>query len=387
MKRQQLGTVPNAIDIALLVDPNHHVTAANTYAPAVTYARLLTTKRPANTEGEATARQYLIRALSDLGVAVTVDAKHNLIVDTRNGTSNVLFSAHYDSAHRGVPVDGNYTNKVAITPEGNLCGVDACIGADDASGIYVMLRMIQHGVPALYIFHQGEEVGGLGSYHIAEKTPELLDGITHAIAFDRYGTRDVVWMQGGEDCASEGCAGVIAHTLNQLNPAFAYAPSDMGSFTDTKVYRSLVPECFNISVGYDNEHTASETQDVKHLLALAEACCVFPWHTLPVWRDPITARYDDRWDAWGYSPYSSWAERHDWLNDRTFGKPDRIYDSWEDWLAEDFDEALDRAYELVKQSEVYMVDALYSTLDDEFDLAATQLCNHLNKHYPLGQTT
>lgn len=378
MSTKQLGTVPS---ILAQFNQRHD----DYWTPASCFAELITTKRPANTQGEDLARHYILKTLEALGFEpnTRVDAHNNIIVDTRNGTSNVLFSAHYDSAHRGVPVDGNYTNNVAVTPDGNLSGVDACIGADDASGIYVMLRMIQHGVPALYIFHQGEEVGGLGSYHIAEKTPELLDGITHAIAFDRRGTRDVVWMQGGEDCASQGCAGVIAHTLNQLNPAFAYAPSDMGSFTDTKVYRDLVPECFNISVGYDNEHTPSETQDVKHLLALADACCAFPWHTLPVWRDPITAKYDDRYDAWGMA---SWAERHDWLNDRTFGKPDRVYDSWEDWLNDDFDEALDRAYELVKQSEVYMVDALYSTLDDEFDLAATQLCDHLNKHYPLTGT-
>ena len=378
-QQQQLGTVPN---ILALFNQYHD----DDWTPASCFASLLKTKRPANTQGEDFARHYLLKTLTALGYEpnTRVDTHNNIIVDARCDTSTVLFSAHYDSAHRGVPVDGDYANKVAITPDGNLSGVDACIGADDASGIYVMLRMIADGVPALYIFHQGEEVGGLGSYRIAEKTPELLDGITHAIAFDRRGTRDVIWMQGGEDCASEGCAGVIAHTLNQLNPAFAYAPSDMGSFTDTKVYRSLVPECFNISVGYDNEHTPSETQDVKHLIALADACCVFPWHTLPVWRDPTAVKYDDRWDSWGYS---SWAELHDWLNDRTFGKPDRVYDSWEDWLAEDFDEALEHAYEVVKRSEVYMVDALYSTLDDEFDLAETQLCNHLNLHYPLGQAT
>lgn len=378
-KQQQLGTVPN---ILALSNQYHD----DDWTPASCFASLLTTKRPANTQGEDFARHFVLKTLTALVYEpnTQVDTHNNIIVDLRNGTSNVLFSAHYDSAHRGAQTE--YTNKVAITSDGDLCGVDACIGADDASGIYVMLRMIQHGVPALYIFHQGEEVGGLGSYHIAEKTPELLDGITHAIAFDRRGTRDVVWMQGGEDCASEGCAGVIAHTLNQLNPAFAYAPSDQGSFTDTKVYRDLVPECFNISVGYDNEHTPSETQDVKHLLALADACCAFPWHTLPVWRDPITAKYDDRYGSRAFSGYSSWADRKDWLNNPPYAN--KVYDSWEDWLTDDFDEALDRAYEVVKQSEVYMVDALYSTIDDEFYLAATQLCNHLNLHYPLtGQTT
>lgn len=354
---------------------------------AYLYAMLLTTKRPAHTEGERLALGYIegfVKSVNggQLPRGCHADKAGNLIVDLRlTENDTVLFSSHYDSAHRA-DCGGDYVNKVAMLNATTLSGVDACIGADDASGIYVMARMIEAGVPALYIFHAAEEVGGIGSHYIASRTPDLLKGITHAIAFDRRGTTDVVWMQGGEECADQGTAGVLAHILNQANTAFAYKPSDRGSFTDTKLYRHLVPECFNVSIGYDNEHTARETQDVAHLVRLAQACITLDWRSLPTWRDPSEGYndswYGDSWRSYAHKPniYGSYVQSYE------PAPTPEDFSAWEDFFAADFDTAIDYAYEVATLGDVDMLDFLEGDDPQQHNT----VFNMLNKHYPLQQT-
>jgi hypothetical protein len=340
------------------------------------FLSLLTLKRPAGSLGELTAHTHLYAHLAHL--TPITDEMGNLFVDLRGSTgSKVLFSSHYDSAHHQLPIGGDYTNKVQVTQDGNLQGVDSCIGADDAAGIYVMLRLIAAKVPALYIFHAAEEVGCIGSHYIVTKTPEVLEGITHAVAFDRRGTTDVIYEQGVESCASEGCAGVIAWMLNQKNPNLAYTPSNEGILTDTKLYRDIIPECFNISVGYSNEHTASETQDLKHLLALADAACDIDWLSLPVFRDPNVCRYytsdswGDMWSTINSKPTAAlvlaktWQERYDLLG---------LYDF------------LENAYYTVNLSETFMIETVWDVdpLDtDTVSAALNTLLEFLEYHYPL----
>lgn len=356
------------------------------------YIDLLLTKRPANTIGEHLACSMLENYLTTNGIAYTLDGAHNIIVDTRDDESNVLFSAHYDSAHWSLNEDGSCSNHVHYDGAGHLRGVDACIGADDASGIYIMLRMLQAGVPALYIFHASEEVGCVGSRHIVAKTPELLKGITHAVAFDRRGTTDVIYEQGGQSCASEGCAGVIAYLLNNTDAMFDYAPSDRGVLTDTKHYRHLVPECFNISVGYNHEHTSDESQDIGHLLRLADACCALPWETLPVFRDPNESYFDDHYDWGGYAGrvthwYSESSRRYDPLSLEVWPMCDTVgpasFKGWADFMTADFGMAMDFAYEVAELKDQWYIDTMWEADGDELDVALTQWCTHADQKYPL----
>lgn len=391
MKTNTLGLKPNQrirentiitdADIALLMGKSQS---------AYLFAMMLTTKRPAHTHGEHLAASYIERFLALHNVPYTMDKAHNIIADLRDGTSNVLFSSHYDSAHRGEQPNG-YTNKVSLSHDGShFRGVDACIGADDASGIFVMTRMIEAGVPALYIFHASEEVGGIGSHYIADKTPEVLDGITHAIAFDRRGTRDIIWQQGGQTCASEGTAGVFAYLLNRHG--FDYRPDDGGSFTDTKLYRHLVPECFNVSVGYDNEHTSEETQDIQHLLDLANVCCELDWAALPVWRDPDCGDYyGTSWDALRYDyGLSSRYDRNplvlgDWKIKDTIDPAS--FSDWHDFILTDFDMAMEHAYDVAELKDAWYIDTMWDTHGPELDSAIIQWCAHANLKYPLqGET-
>lgn len=389
-KQNTLGFKPNQrIKEATLVTDSDIALLMGKSQSAYLFAMMLTTKRPAHTHGEHLAASLIEGFLAHNKIDYTIDKAHNIIADLRDGTSNVLFSSHYDSAHRGEQPTG-YANKVSLSHDGShFRGVDACIGADDASGIFVMARMIEAGVPALYIFHAAEEVGGIGSHYIADNTPEVLDGITHAIAFDRRGTQDIIWQQGGETCASEGTAGVFAYLLNRHG--FEYRPDDGGSFTDTKLYRHLVPECFNVSVGYGNEHTSEETQDIQHLLDLANACCELDWSALPVWRDPDDGYYDQSWDALRYDyGLSSRYDRNsfsleDWKIKYTIDP--KSFDSWYDFILADFDTAIEYGYEVASIADTWMLDVMWETFGAELEQAVTQWCTHADKHYPLqGET-
>jgi hypothetical protein len=52
-------------------------------------------------------------------------------------------------------------------------------------------------------------------------------------------------------------------------------PDSTGSYTDSNEYAPIVSECTNISVGYFNQHTKNEVQDLDYaddlLLALVSS--------------------------------------------------------------------------------------------------------------------
>lgn len=172
------------------------------------------------------------------------------------------------------------------------------LGADNAAGMWLCLEMIAAGVPGAYIFHRGEERGGIGSRGMADHHYPWLSRFNYAIAFDRRGTGDIITeMMCGVTCSREFALALAAKLNMAPGVPLAYRPDDTGSFTDTANYRRIIPECTNISVGYENEHGPSEVLDVEHLLLLRDAL-VFAFKQggtdLPVVRDKDA---EDVWDT------------------------------------------------------------------------------------------
>ena len=66
---------------------------------------------------------------------------------------------------------------------------------------------------------------------------------------------------------------------------FLYSPDSSGVYTDTAEFTLLIPECTNISVGYDHEHTTNESLDINHYDALAKAVVQIDWDALPAARE------------------------------------------------------------------------------------------------------
>lgn len=208
------------------------------------------------------------------------------------GTSATLWSCHTDTVHK----DGG---RQALQWEGDTLKLangkpGQCLGADDGAGIWLMLEMIAAQKPGLYVFHRAEEVGGLGSDYIAKNTPELLDGIKRAIAFDRKDVDSVITYQSCGRCCSDAFAEELAGRLNET-AGFEYTDDPTGTFTDTANYVDLVPECTNLSVGYDKQHGPLETQDVAHLYNLRAAVLGLDFEALPTERDP--SEIDTSWGS------------------------------------------------------------------------------------------
>jgi len=203
------------------------------------------------------------------------------------GESDVMFTSHLDTAtSANTPVNHVFDGKIIKTDGKSI------LGADDKAGVTIMLYMIQNNIPGLYYFFLGEEVGCVGSKKVASVQKETkIEGINKVISFDRRGTTSVITYQSGRRCASDAFGQALAGQLNKADDSFEYIIDPTGVLTDSIQFVSIYPECTNISVGYQSEHTFSENQDIEHLTKLAEACLKVNWNELPVERDPSTTEY------------------------------------------------------------------------------------------------
>lgn len=242
----------------------------------LTLAAMLQYCRPHGSGGDHLFRADYLHTLP----GITEDVHGNLIL--RIGEAPILWSSHTDTVHR---VSGWQTVRVnpnvsTIRLSRKSKRVSSCLGADDTVGVFLMREMILRGVEGLYIFHYGEESGGIGSSSLAWDTPEMLDGIQCAIALDRAGTADIITHQIADRC----CSDVFARSLALQLPGH-YAPA-RGVYTDTAEYTSIIPECTNLSVGYYRQHSTEEYVDYAHVGRLLAALTVLDSSLLTIARDP-----------------------------------------------------------------------------------------------------
>lgn len=208
--------------------------------------------------------------------------------------SKTLFVAHLDTVHRDElapnPVIYDAVKKVAYKMDGE------CLGADDGAGVWLLYEMAAAGVPGTYLWTVGEEKGGIGARWMAEEEEEFLGWFDRVIAFDRCGQSSVITHQGwGGRCCSDAFAEALSVQLNTVSAhgGLFFTPDPTGVYTDTAEFVTIIPECTNISVGYDREHSGSESLDVGFLEKLRDQCLLVDWENLPTVRDP--ADKDDRW--------------------------------------------------------------------------------------------
>lgn len=267
------------------------ITAPKSVDPLL--VRILSWKRPHGTVGEIAFMSWLHAQITGMGVDFKIMAEGCVAVSVPRPDGKVtatLFSCHTDTVHY---MDGPL-QKIAYDPEFGHIFLDkddpdagSCLGADDGAGVWLMLKMIENKKPGTYLFHRGEERGGIGSRAMLAKHKEWLEQFDIAVAFDRPNTYEVITHQGGQECCSDKFAKALCAALS--TDALAYSPSNRGVFTDTKVYRGVIPECTNIGVGYFDQHGKDETLDYAHLVDLLDVVLDIDWDALPVDRDPAKA--------------------------------------------------------------------------------------------------
>ena len=245
---------------------------------------MLESRRPANGDSE----RWFIKKFIDSLPNMESDDFGNRFV--RIGRAPIAFSSHTDSVHHADGFQALQVNDgVATLATGSKSN---CLGADCATGVWLMRQMILAGVEGLYIFHRQEESGANGASWIVKNNPALVEGIQAMIAFDRRGYDSIVTHQAGRETASRAFADSLAAQLNAHG--FAFKPDDSGVFTDSEVYAHLIPECTNLSVGYFRQHSTEESQDLEFAESLATALPSINWQALAIARTPC----GDKWSHW-----------------------------------------------------------------------------------------
>lgn len=226
------------------------------------------------------------------------DGFGNFYIEIGNNSST-MFTCHLDTADRQQKVVRHIIDGNTIKTDGS-----SILGADDKAGMVILLNMIENKVPGLYYFFIGEERGCVGSRRVSQNWSkmEFSNRITKCISFDRRGTDSIITEQFYGVCCSTGFAKELSNRLNLTKYEFKYSPDPTGIYTDSAQFTTLISECTNISVGYYNEHTHSERQDISHLEKLSKAVCEIDWETLPILRNDLSEytyfdeTEDDDWE-------------------------------------------------------------------------------------------
>lgn len=245
--------------------------------------QMLSFKRPAHSSTEqAWVEQFIDPLLTHQNATHScVDDYGNRWVLVGEVDTHVMFTAHTDSVHtlQGHQTVARVGRFLVLSDEKSNC-----LGADDATGCWIMKRMIEAGVPGLYAFFRAEEVGCQGSRWALDNRPDLIKHIQACVSFDRRGTSSVITHQSWGRCCSDEFAMALAEAL--CTDELLYAPDDTGIFTDSATFMSTIAECTNISTGYDYEHSADESQDLVHLVHLTRRILQVDWQALPIEREP-----------------------------------------------------------------------------------------------------
>ena len=216
-----------------------------------------------------------------------------------------MFTSHLDTASvrskhgKKQPIKHLFDGDGMIGTDGNTL-----LGADCKAGVTIMFNMIKNKVKGLYYFFLGEEVGCLGSRWLAKRMKNGREfknnKIDKVISFDRKGTNSIITYQWNGRCSSNKFAEGLIKEFDKQGMEFKKDPT--GVCTDSVQFQDFIPECTNISVGYYNEHTTREVQDIRFLEEISKAVVNINWESLPVDRDPSVTDYGD---------YGGWADYYD----------------------------------------------------------------------------
>jgi len=214
------------------------------------------------------------------------------------GESRTMFTAHLDDASWG-----NSGKKVTHRRDGDFITTDGStiLGADDKAGVTILMYMINNRIPGTYYFFLGEESGMQGAKGILSiKREWFTENFDRCVSFDRRGYGSIISRQIGR----KGCSDEFVDTLKSQYDSLGlpHRNDPGGIYTDSASFIGIIPECTNISVGYFNEHTSYERQNIIYLEKLCKASIKIDWESLPT--VGVKGGGDDRY--YGFGEYGDW---------------------------------------------------------------------------------
>lgn len=220
------------------------------------------------------------------------DKEYNYVVTKVAPPGSPLICVHVDTKNAVTDsVTTKYKNGVI-----SLASDHQCLGADDRAGVYIALELINYFAgsefPYDFAFFDKEESGGIGSDAFAQVTEAEYQCF---IGLDRA-SRD-----GKQNIATYGYDNDIL--LDIVYEHFKYE-TQIGTFTDCSNLSSYFPDipCFNLSVGYEHEHSPKETLNLALMHQTLEL--------LKTFRLPVGAKFEAKhkilefngsWSQWGYN--------------------------------------------------------------------------------------
>lgn len=211
------------------------------------------------------------------------------------GEIPIALVAHMDTVFKKPPSEIFFDERhnVIWSPQG--------LGADDRAGIFAIVQIIRGGQKPHVIFTTDEEYGALGAMELS-KLDCPFTNLKYIIQLDRRGSDDCVFY----DCDNEE----FVEYIESFGFTWNY-----GSFTDIS---ELCPPWqiagVNLSVGYRDEHSATEVlfvgqllatiSKVKKMLNAAVEAPVFKY--IPMANTP----YGKDWYTWNKNTYS-WSDSNE----------------------------------------------------------------------------
>lgn len=167
------------------------------------------------------------------------------------GDIPIALVSHMDTVFK-VPVKNLYYDKqknVLWSPQG--------LGADDRAGVFSIIKIIQSGLRPSIILTTDEEVGGIGAHSLSRRKCPI-PGLKYMIELDRRGIDDCVFY----DCYNP--------EFTEYVETFGFK-EQWGSFSDISFLMSAWSICgVNLSIGYRDEHSVSETLHVDDMFSTIE---------------------------------------------------------------------------------------------------------------------
>lgn len=165
------------------------------------------------------------------------------------GSIPILLVAHLDTVHKQKPSQIYYDSEQGVmwSPQG--------IGGDDRCGVYIILKLLSKYKPHV-LFTEDEEIGCVG----AKKTTETLKkpNVKFIIEIDRRGSDDCVFY----DCDNKD----FQKYIQDFGFTLAHGTySDIVELSEEWDIASV-----NLSAGYYQEHTTSETIKTNDMIKTFE---------------------------------------------------------------------------------------------------------------------
>jgi hypothetical protein len=198
-----------------------------------------------------------------------------------NNKPQTMFCCHLDTADR---VQSDVNLLIETQSNGDeiiLTDGKSILGADDKAGVVILMYMMDSNVPGLYYFFIGEERGTIGSSNLVGEIDNIdyLKEIKRCISFDRRDVCSIITSQLGGRCCSNEFGTQLSKEYSKYGIQFRLDPT--GIYTDSANFMDDIGECTNLSVGYYNEHTSREKQNITFLEKICKASVGVDWNSLP----------------------------------------------------------------------------------------------------------